>query len=114
MKPGRKKGLKNFGEDFLEERSRENEPLTLDIALRLKAKNPNIKLEKVEENFSYLVKRVKAHVLVYKVVLPRYKGEGETFYQENLLTPIHNSLIDASLLSDSITMKYFLGVPEYR
>ncbi|MDD4154485.1 MAG: IS66 family transposase [Bacilli bacterium] len=112
--PGRKMGSKNFGDDFLEERSLENEPITLDIAKRLKEENPNIILEKIDEETSYLVKRMKAHVVVYKVIMPKYKDESGTFYQENLPTPVHHSMIDASLLSDSITMKYFLGVPEYR
>ena len=113
-KPGRKKGSKNFGEDFLLERSRKTEPLTLDIALKLKAENPNIILEKIDEDFSYLVKRIKAHVVVYKVIMPKYKDENGAFYQETLPTPVHHSMIDASLLSDSIAMKYLMGVPEYR
>lgn len=112
--PGRKKGTKNFGDDFLEERSRENEPITLDIAQRLKSDHPHMFLEKIDEDTSYLVKRVKARVIVYKVIMPRYKDNSGAFYQENLPTPIHHSMIDASLLSDSIIMKYFLGVPEYR
>ena len=114
QKPGRKKGSKNFGEDFLEDRSMKNEPLMLDVALRLKAENPNITLEKIDEDFSYLVKRIKAHVVVYKVIMPKYKDENGAFYQETLPTPIHHSVIDASLLSDSIAMKYLMGVPEYR
>ncbi len=114
QKPGRKKGSKNFGEDFLLERSLKTEPITLDIALRLKEENPNIILEKIDEDSSYLVKRIKAHVVVYKVIMPKYKDEKGVFYQETLPTPIHHSLIDASLLSDSIAMKYLMGVPEYR
>lgn len=65
--PGRKVGSKNFGDDFLETLSLENAPLTLDIAQDLISDNPNVVLHKVTEETSYLVKRVKAHVLVYKV-----------------------------------------------
>ncbi len=46
--------------------------------------------------------------------MPVYKDEKGTFHKAKLPTPIFHSSIDASLLSDSITMKYFLGVPEYR
>lgn len=112
--PGRKKGSVNFGDDFLEQRSLETEPITLDIADKLKEENPDIVLQKIDETTSYLVKRVKARVIVYKVIMPKYKDENGKLHQENLPTPIHHSMIDASLLSDSITMKYFLGVPEYR
>ncbi len=42
QKPGRKKGSVNFGEDFLAQRSLETEPITLDIAERLKSDNPDI------------------------------------------------------------------------
>ncbi|MDD4154486.1 MAG: IS66 family transposase [Bacilli bacterium] len=111
---GRKKGSKIFGDGFLEERSLENEPITLDIAKRLKEENPNIILQKIDEETSYLVKRLKARIIVYKVIIPKYKDERGAFYQEALSTPIHRSMIDATLLSDAITMKYFLGVPEYR
>jgi len=112
--PGRKVGSKNFGDDFLETLSLENAPLTLDIAQDLLNDNPNVALHKVTEETSYLVKRVKAHVLVYKVIMPVYKDEQGTFHKAELPTPIFHSSIDASLLSDAITMKYFLGVPEYR
>lgn len=112
--PGRKKGSVNFGDNFLEERSLKNEPLTLDFALRLKEENPHLILEKINEETSFLIKRIKASVIVYKVIRPKYKDEAGVFYQEILPTPINHSMIDASLLSDAITMKYFLGVPEYR
>lgn len=112
--PGRKAGSKNFGDNFLEELSLENEPITLDIAQQLTSNNPSVSLHKVTEETSYLVKRVKAHVLVYKVIMPVYKDEQGTFHKAELPTPIFHSSIDASLLSDAITMKYFLGVPEYR
>lgn len=112
--PGRKAGYKNFGDGFLETLSLENAPITLDIAQDLMSRNPNVALRKVTEETSYLVKRVKAHVLVYKVIMPVYKDEQGTFHKRELPTPVFHSSIDASLLSDSITMKYFLGVPEYR
>ena len=112
--PGRKKGSKNFGENFLEERSLETEPLTLDIAESLKSENPAITLHKISEETSYLVKRIRARVIVYKVIMPKYRDEAGNFYKAELPTPIFHSQIDASLLSDSIAMKYFLGVPEHR
>lgn len=49
-----------------------------------------------------------------KFIMPVYKDEQGTFHKSELPTPIFHSSIDASLLSDAITMKYFLGVPEYR
>ena len=112
--PGRKAGSKNFGDNFLEELSLENEPITLDIAQQLTSNNPSVSLHKVTEETSFLIKRVKAHVLVYKVIMQVYKDENGTFHKAELPTPIFHSSIDASLLSDAITMKYFLGVPEYR
>lgn len=112
--PGRPPGSKNFGDEFLETLAAENEPITLDIATTLLANNPNLSLQKIKEETSFLVKRIKARVVVYRVIMPIYKDPNGAFYREELPTPIFHSQIDASLLSDSITMKYFLGVPEYR
>ena len=113
-KPGRKKGTKNFGENSLEDLSRETSPITLDIAEKLRNENPNIVLKKIDEETTFLIKRIREHIIVYKVIMPKYIDENGAFHQETLPTPIHRSMIDASLLSDSIAMKYFMGVPEYR
>lgn len=112
---GRKKGSKNFEALNLEELSKENEPITLDIAESLKEKNPNIKLVKVSEDTTFLVKRIAASMKVFKVIMPIYKDENNNMYRaQNDLTPINHSIMHSSLLSDSITMKYFIGIPEYR
>ena len=48
--------------------------------------------------------------VVYKVIMPKYKDENGAFYQETLPTPpIHHSVIDASLLSDSIAYEILNG-----
>ena len=108
---GRKKGSKNFGKNYLEELSKLNEPISLDIAQSMK----DATLTKIDEETTYLVKRIKASIKVYKVIIPVYKASNNKIYRaENNLTPIHHGIIDSSLLSDAICMKYFLGVPEYR
>lgn len=113
-KPGRKMGSKNFGEDYLESLSASNPPITLDIATELLKTNPGTKLLKIKDEETYLIKQVKAHVTVHKVIIPIYKGDDGRIYRSGHISPIHHSNVDASLLSDAITMKYFLGVPEYR
>ena len=110
-RPGRKKGSKNFGGEYLEELSKLNDPITLDIATSIKDKE----LIKIDEENTFLIKRIKASVRVYKVIIPVYKDKDSKIYRaENNLTPIHHGIISSSLLSDAICMKYFLGVPEYR
>lgn len=112
-KCGRKKGSKNFGEDYLENLSKLNDPITLDIAESIQ-NNDNIKLVKINEEHTFLIKRIAASVKVYKVIIPIYKGSDDKFYRHEHISPIHHGIVDSSLLSDAITMKYFLGVPEYR
>ena len=113
-KPGRKKGSKNFGENYLESLSALNPLITLDIASQLVKTNPDIKLLKIKDEETYLIEQIKAHVVVHKVIIPIYKGDDGMIYRSEHISPIHHSNVDASLLSDAITMKYFLGVPEYR
>lgn len=113
-KPGRKRGSRNFGEDYLESLSASNPPITLDIATELLKANPGMKLIKIKDEETYLIKQVKAHVTVHRVIIPIYKGDDGRIYRSEHMSPIHHSNVDASLLSDAITMKYFLGVPEYR
>lgn len=113
-KPGRKKGSRNFGDDYLESLSALNPPITLDIAGELLKANPGTKLLKIKDEETYLIKQIKAHVTVHKVIIPIYRGDDGKIYRSEHISPIHHSNVDASLLSDAITMKYFLGVPEYR
>ncbi len=112
--PGRKKGSRNFGKDYLESLSALNPPITLDIAAELLKASPGMKLLKIKDEETYLIKQVKAHVAVHRVIIPIYKGDDGRIYRSEHMSPIHHGNADASLLSDAITMKYFLGVPEYR
>lgn len=114
-KRGRKPGTKNFKNLDLESLSKDNEIITLDIAKDLLKDDPDLQLIKIGEDTTYLIKRIRAHIKVFKVNIPIYKDENNKLYRaENTLSPIPHSYIDASLLADSIAMKYFLGVPEYR
>lgn len=113
--PGRKKGSKNFSDLDLESLSAKNEVITLDVAESLLKENPSLELKQIDEETTYLIKRIKASIEVHKVVNKVYKGSDKKIYRaENNLTPINHSMIHSSLLSDAITMKYFLGVPDYR
>lgn len=114
-KRGRKPGTKNFSNLDLENLAKDNETITLDIAETLTKENPNIQLLKIGEDTTFLIKRVRAHIKVYKVAIPIYKDADNKLYRaENNLSPVSHSYIHASLFADSIAMKYFLGVPEYR
>lgn len=114
-KSGRNKGSKTYASLDLENLSKQNESITLDIAEDLLKKNPELELVKIGEDTTFLIKRIKAHLEVYKVRIPIYKDNQNKLYRaENNLTPLSHSYIDASFLADSIAMKYFLGVPEYR
>lgn len=113
-KPGRSKGSPNFGGDYLSSLAAKNEPITVDVAESLLLSNPSLTLKKIRDERTYLIKRAAAHIEVREVIIPIYKGSDGAIYRGKSPSPLDHSMISSSLLSDSIAMKYFLGVPEDR
>lgn len=113
-KPGRDKGSSNFGRDYLSSLASRNEPITIDVAESLLLANPSLTLRKIRDGRTYVIKRVAAHIEVHEVIIPIYKGSDGAIYRGESPSPLDHSMISSSLLSDSIAMKYFLGVPEDR
>lgn len=98
-RPGRKKGSRNFGEGYLESLSASNPPITLDIAAELLKANPGMKLIKIKDEETYLIKQVKAHVTVHRVIIPIYKGDDGRIYRSGHISPIHHGNADRGNLS---------------
>lgn len=83
---------------------------------QLRAEHPDWDFVKIGEDVSYIIERVKAHIVVHKVVTPKYKAKQDRnhIYQALSSAPISHSYIGPGLLADMCTAKFQFGMPVYR
>lgn len=87
-----------------------------DNLFQLRAEHPDWDFVKIGEDVSYIIERVKAHIVVHKVVTPKYKAKQDRnhIYQALSSAPISHSYIGPGLLADMCTAKFQFGMPVYR
>lgn len=116
--PGRKKGSKNYSDMDLKELSKGNE-IIVDIGNELREKYPDCEIVSFgEDNETYVIERVKAHIIVHKVITKKYmvkEPDGNTRILSGASkSVINHSFAGASLLADLAVMKFEMGLPLYR
>lgn len=112
-KPGRKTGGKNFATKDKDEERYDME-VTVDEFEKLKADNPGCTFRLVSTNTYIMYEAHQTTVRRVKYIVHVYKDQNGKFYTEKIPGKIGKSPAAISLLADCATMKYFMGVPEYR
>lgn len=114
-KGGRTVNSKNFNmsDDELEKLAKDNEPIYYDPINKI-PEDERYMYVKVSEDTSYQLEIVQKRIIVRKIIRDIYKKNDGTFLKEMSHAPILGSMASASILSDTLFMKYGLGVPHYR
>lgn len=116
-KPTEKKRPKRkFSLEELAALSQGNSVILNDNLSQLKEAHPDWDFIKIGEDVSYIIERVKAHIIVHKVITPKYKTPQDKnhLYQALSAAPISHSYIGPGLLADMCTAKFQFGMPVYR
>ena len=114
--PKRKKAQRIYSTEELRELAKGNEIYTNDILPELMAQHPDWHFEKIGEDETFVLERVKAHVVVHLVSTPKYisKEQRGVIYQNESVSPISHSNVGPSLLADLCTAKFQFGMPVFR
>jgi transposase len=117
--PGRKKGSKNYSDMELSELAKGNEEIIIDNIEELRKQYPDSDIVSFgDDGVSYVIERIKAHIVVHKVITKKYmvkEKDGTTHVVSGPSQSIINhSFAGASLLADLAVMKFELGLPFYR
>jgi hypothetical protein len=112
----RKKAQRIYSKEELRELAKGNEIYTNDILPELMAEHPDWHFEKIGEDETYILERVKAHIVVHLVSTPKYisKEQRGVIYQNESISPIPHSNVGPSLLADICTAKFQFGMPVFR
>lgn len=117
--PGRKKGSRNYSEMDLARLAEGNGEIVIDNIEELKRQYPDSEIVSFgDDDISYVIERVKAHIEVHKVVRRKYMVREKDGNSHVVSAPsqsiINHSFAGASLLADLAVMKFGLGLPFYR
>ena len=114
--PKRKKAQRIYSTEELRELAKGNEIYTNDILPELMAQHPDWHFEKIGEDETFVLERVKAHIVVHLVSTPKYisKEQRGVIYQNESVSPISHSNVGPSLLADLCTAKFQFGMPVFR
>ena len=114
--PKRKKARRIYSTEELRELAKGNEIYTNDILPELMAQHPDWHFEKIGEDETFVLERVKAHIVVHLVSTPKYisKEQRGVIYQNESVSPISHSNVGPSLLADLCTAKFQFGMPVFR
>lgn len=114
--PKRKKDQRIYSTEELRELAKGNEIYTNDILPELMAQHPDWHFEKIGEDETFVLERVKAHIVVHLVSTPKYisKEQRGVIYQNESVSPISHSNVGPSLLADLCTAKFQFGMPVFR
>ena len=114
--PKRKKAQRIYSMEELRELAKGNEIYTNDILPELMAQHPDWHFEKIGEDETFVLERVKAHIVVHLVSTPKYisKEQRGVIYQNESVSPISHSNVGPSLLADLCTAKFQFGMPVFR
>ena len=114
--PKRKKAQRIYSTEELRELAKGNEIYTNDILPELMSQHPDWHFEKIGEDETFLLERVKAHIVVHLVSTPKYisKEQRGVIYQNESVSPISHSSVGPSLLADLCTAKFQFGMPVFR
>ena len=114
--PKRKKAQRIYSTEELRELAKGNEIYTNDILPELMAQHPDWHFEKIGEDETFVLERVKAHIVVHLVSTPKYisKEQRGVIYQNESVSPISHSSVGPSLLADLCTAKFQFGMPVFR
>ena len=112
----RKKAQRIYSKEELRELAKGNEIYTNDILPELMAEHPDWHFERIGEDETYILERVKAHIVVHLVSTPKYisKEQRGVIYQNESISPIPHSNVGPSLLADICTAKFQFGMPVFR
>lgn len=110
------KPKRTYTRDDLEKLSKGNTVIFNDKLPELQKEHPDWEFIKIGEDISYILELVKAHVVVHKVVTPKYKTKEDRnqIFQNLSVAPIPHSYVGASLLADICTAKFQFGMPVFR
>ena len=114
--PKRQKAQRIYSTEELRELAKGNEIYTNDILPELMAQHPDWHFEKIGEDETFVLERVKAHIVVHLVSTPKYisKEQRGVIYQNESVSPISHSNVGPSLLADLCTAKFQFGMPVFR
>ena len=114
--PKRKKAQRIYSTEELRELAKGNEIYTNDILPELMSQHPDWHFEKIGEDETFVLERVKAHIVVHLVSTPKYisKERRGVIYQNESVSPISHSNVGPSLLADLCTAKFQFGMPVFR
>lgn len=114
--PKRKKAQRIYSTEELRELAKGNEIYTNDILPELMTQHPDWHFEKIGEDETFVLERVKAHIVVHLVSTPKYisKEQRGVIYQNESVSPISHSNVGPSLLADLCTAKFQFGMPVFR
>lgn len=114
--PKRKKAQRIYSTEELRELAKGNEIYTNDILPELMSQHPDWHFEKIGEDETFVLERVKAHIVVHLVSTPKYisKEQRGVIYQNESVSPISHSNVGPSLLADLCTAKFQFGMPVFR
>ena len=114
--PKRKKAQRIYSTEELRELAKGNEIYTNDILPELMVQHPDWHFEKIGEDETFVLERVKAHIVVHLVSTPKYisKEQRGVIYQNESVSPISHSSVGPSLLADLCTAKFQFGMPVFR
>ena len=117
-KGGRKAGTRNYSQMDLGELSKGNDVISNDCLEEMKASHPDWDFVRFDERTSYVVTRVRAHIVAHKAITPGYLATRPDRTAAAVSVPslsvINHSFAGAGLLSDLVTVKYVFGVPPHR
>ena len=114
--PKRKKAQRIYSTEELRELAKGNEIYTNDILPELMSQHPDWHFEKIGEDETFVLERVKAHIVVHLVSTPKYISNEQrgVIYQNESVSPISHSNVGPSLLADLCTAKFQFGMPVFR
>ena len=114
--PKRKKAQRIYSTEELRELAKGNEIYTNDILPELMSQHPDWHFEKIGEDETFVLERVKAHIVVHLVSTSKYisKEQRGVIYQNESVSPISHSNVGPSLLADLCTAKFQFGMPVFR
>ena len=115
-KAEKKAPKRTYTKDDLLVLSEGNSVIDNDILPRLMKEHPDWEFRKVGEDVSFVLERVKAHIVVHKVVTPKYvtRNDRNQIFQSPSVAPIPHSHAGPGLLADICTAKFQFGIPIYR
>lgn len=111
-----KRPERTYTRDDLMRLSEGNDVISNDILPKLREEHPDWEFRKIGEDVSFVLERVKAHIVVHRVVTPKYGTSNDRgqIFQAQSVAPIPHSYAGPGLLADLCTAKFQFGMPVYR